>query len=63
LPPALGTFIAKKEKSLEFSVPRAAAAEAAALLLKHLPVDDLTISEPDISVVIESLIKGERQVQ
>lgn len=57
LPETLGTFTSQQDRTLEFSVPRAAAAEAASYLLKTIPVEDLTISEPDISTVIESIIK------
>lgn len=60
LPEALGTFIARTNRQFEFNVPRNLAAEAAAHLLKQLPVEDLTISEPDISTVVESIIKGDR---
>jgi ABC-2 type transport system ATP-binding protein len=60
MPAAMGNFVGREERMLEFSVPRDGAADAAAHLLKHLPVDDLTISEPDIGVVIESVMKGER---
>jgi len=58
LPPQLGALVSREEKLLEFSVPRNGAAEAATYLLKNLPVEDLTISEPDIGVVIESIIRG-----
>jgi ABC-2 type transport system ATP-binding protein len=57
LPPQLGTLVSREEKLLEFSIPRSGVAEAATHLLKNLPVEDLTISEPDIGVVIESLIR------
>ena len=57
LPSTVGSLVAQQEKMLEFSVPRSAAAEAATQLLKNLPVQDLTIGEPDISTVIESIIK------
>ena len=57
LPPALGSLAAHREKLLEFRVPREAAAETAAHLLKTLPIEDLSISEPDIGSVIESIMK------
>jgi len=59
LPSALGLLTKTTDRTLEFSVPRNRAAEAASFLLQHLPVEDLTISEPDISTVIESIMKEE----
>jgi len=60
LPPELGGFTDREDKNIEFTVPRDAAAEAATRLLCALPIEDLTISEPDISTVIESIIKEGR---
>jgi ABC-2 type transport system ATP-binding protein len=57
LPEQLGVLHRTEERLLEFSVPRAAAAEAATHLLRLLPVEDLTINEPDIGTVIESIIR------
>ncbi|MBN1759321.1 MAG: ATP-binding cassette domain-containing protein [Chitinispirillaceae bacterium] len=57
LPEHLGTFTRQVEKTLEFSVPRTLAAEAASHLLRTLPVEDLTINEPDIGIVIESIMR------
>lgn len=57
LPTTLGTLVHTETRTLEYSVPRAHAAQAASYLLEHLPVEDLTIGEPDISTVIESLMR------
>ncbi len=57
LPPSLGTLTVRRDRVLEFSVRRDSAAEAAAHLLRTLSVEDLTIGEPDIGSVIESLMK------
>lgn len=59
LPPALGLLAKVQDRSMEYTVPRNSIAEAAAFLLKHLPVVDLTVSEPDISTVVESVMKEE----
>ena len=60
LPSHLGTFTAENDRTLEFTVPRETAPDAAAHLLRTVPVEDLTINEPDISAVIESIIKEDR---
>ena len=57
LPQRLGTLVGQEEKILEYSVERSMAAEAATHLLRTLPVEDLTINEPDIGTVIESIIR------
>ena len=57
LPASLGSLVTREEKKFEFRVPRGAAAEAATHLLRNLPVEDLTINEPDIGTVIESIIR------
>ncbi len=57
LPPRLGTLVGREDKILEFSVERNMAAEAATHLLRTLPVEDLTINEPDIGTVIESIMR------
>jgi ABC-2 type transport system ATP-binding protein len=59
LPASLGTFTSREDKNIEFTVPREAAADAATHLLRELPVEDLTISEPEISTVVESILKEE----
>ena len=56
-----------KIKKLDFpqailSVPRAAAAVAAAELLQNFPVADLTIEEEPVDEIIRRVFKGETQI-
>lgn len=57
LPSQLGALSTRHERVLEFAVTRTRAPEAAAIILSKLAVEDLTISEPDIGTVVESIMK------
>ena len=49
---------ARTTELLKIKVSRDRISEAASALLKHLPVLDLTIEEPDIGSVIENIMRG-----
>lgn len=57
LPPALGEITATEPGVLHAKVPRAQTAEAAAWLMRKLPVADLNVEEEDIGSIIEALIR------
>lgn len=56
LPSELGESISYNATEAKFKVPRNKVAEAAALILKSLPVADLAIEEEDISDIIAKLL-------
>lgn len=56
LPANLGEAISITAAEAKFKVPRAKVAEAAAYLLKSLPVADLAIEEEDIADIISKLL-------
>lgn len=56
LPPALGELLSQDATEAKFKVPRARVAEAASLILRSLPVADLSIDEEDISDIIARLL-------
>ncbi|MDA1193576.1 MAG: ATP-binding cassette domain-containing protein [Planctomycetota bacterium] len=64
LPPAvlagLGTLVKQEEYLLQVRVLRARVAEAAATILRELPVADLAIDEEDIGTVIERIFRERR---
>ena len=55
---AYGEVIGEDEGRISLRVPRAAAAETTTLLLRDLPVADLTIEDPPIEDVIEQVFAG-----
>ena len=55
---ALGEFEALEDLELRLRVPREDVAKAAAAVLKHYPVLDLTIEEVDIAAIIEGIISS-----
>ncbi|MEK6719314.1 MAG: ATP-binding cassette domain-containing protein [Chloroflexota bacterium] len=55
---AYGEVIGEDEGRISLRVPRAAAAETTTLLLRNLPVVDLTIEDPPIEDVIEQVFAG-----
>ncbi len=55
---AYGEVIGEDEGRISLRVPRAAAAETTTLLLRDLPVADLTIEDPPIEDVIELVFAG-----
>jgi ABC-type uncharacterized transport system ATPase subunit len=57
LPAALGEVTAAEPGVLHAKVPRAQTAEAAAWLMRKLPVADLNVEEEDIGSIIEALIR------
>lgn len=56
LPAGLAELLSQDAAEAKFKVPRAKVAEAAALILKSLPVADLSIEEEDISDIISKLL-------
>lgn len=54
----VGEIVEAGESALKVRVVRPRATDAAAALLKQLPVLDLTIEEEDIGTIIESIIRG-----
>jgi ABC-2 type transport system ATP-binding protein len=57
LPAALGEVTAAEPGVLHAKVPRAQTAEAAAWLMRKLPVADLNVEEEDIGSIVEALIR------
>lgn len=57
MPERLGSVHASLPGRVEVKVNRKSVSEAAAYILKNLPVNDLTIKEEDISDIIEVLIR------
>lgn len=57
LPQTLGTVITHARDILEVRAHRSVITNAAAYILNHFPVNDLTIQEENIETVIESLIR------
>jgi ABC-2 type transport system ATP-binding protein len=55
---ALGEFEVLEDLELRLRVPREDVAKAAAAVLKHYPVVDLTIEEVDIAAIIEGIISS-----
>lgn len=59
LPGELGMLLSVTEKVATFQVLRDKSAEAVAHLSRHVTVEDLSITDPDISTVIESIMQKE----
>jgi ABC-2 type transport system ATP-binding protein len=57
---ALGEVLESSDLLVRLRVPRARVAEAAAELLRRLPVADLAIEEPDIGTIIERIFRERR---
>ena len=53
----IGELISREDLVVKFKVKRAQVPEAAALILKHLAVADLSIEEEDIAEIISNLLQ------
>ncbi len=59
-PVALGEILSMNPSEVKFKIPRQKVAEAAAVILKSLPVADLSIDEEDISDIIAKLLNEKK---
>jgi ABC-2 type transport system ATP-binding protein len=61
LPTKLGEAKFDSSEKITIKADRANLSDSAAYLLQNLPVADLTIEEPDISSIIESIMRGKSE--
>lgn len=61
LPDELGVIKKNEECKMTIQVPRNALAIATSYCMEHLDVADLSIEEPDISTIIESIMRGSHE--
>jgi ABC-2 type transport system ATP-binding protein len=61
LPGELGETISYSATQAKFKIPRAKLPEAAGLILKSLPVSDLSIEEEDIADIISQLLQEKKR--
>ncbi len=58
LPPELGKVIQSSDYQVTMQVPRKSLTAATSHLIEQLNISDLAIEEPDISTIIESIMRG-----
>ncbi len=61
IPSELGTIISTDNCRITVQVPRPKLTSATSYVMEHLSISDLSIEEPDISTIIESIMRGHHE--